>query len=65
MKCAITIAMDNDAFADVSMGDELARILREVAEYTSGKGNLSLAYTGWVLHDINGNAVGQITIREL
>lgn len=51
-KLVITIDLDNDAFQEDQEG-EVRRILR----------NFPLL-DGWKLHDINGNAVGLIEVKE-
>lgn len=63
MHAQIIVVMDSNAFK-VSPGEELARILRQVARYVSGKDHLGLKYTAWTLRDINSHAVGQITISS-
>lgn len=55
MKCRITINMDNAAFAPPA-GDELARILRDLANRVDHAYPMAGAQP---LYDINGNHVGQ------
>ncbi len=64
MQMNIKIALENEVFSGEEMGNELARILRQVAAKISGKSNFALSYTGWSLRDCNGNGVGYITINE-
>lgn len=71
MTAKIVVVMNTDAFKDAedalfegNAGDELARILRRVARFVSGRGVQSLTYTGWDLQDTDGQTVGQMTITE-
>jgi len=61
MKCLIKVQMDNAAFEGQHAGQELARILRQLAEGIDGKSfpRLTLA-----LYDVNGNSVGLFRIVE-
>ncbi len=59
MVCKVVVKMDNAAFEDPG---ELPRLLREAArlvEARAGEHPLS-----GVLHDINGNTVGQVVISK-
>lgn len=62
MKLRITIAMDNEAF-EPTAGTEAARILRDLADKIEIS-NLTDGYDRKVnLRDINGNTVGEFTVR--
>ncbi len=57
MKATITVKMDNAAFTD-NPGDELARILRDLAKHVEN------GDTGRPLMDSNGNRVGMFEVSE-
>lgn len=61
MDITITINCDSAAFEDCA-GDEVARILRKVAERFDGDD--STASYGFSLKDINGNTVGRVDIQD-
>jgi hypothetical protein len=61
MDFALSINMDNAAFADPYNGSEVARILRELADRIDGK---ELTMGEWrPLQDINGNRVGAALVE--
>lgn len=53
----LTIETDNEAFTAGALGDEVARILRKVAD--RAEEGLSLGVDGGKLMDANGNSVGR------
>jgi len=55
----INIETDNDAFADSNLGPEVARILRKLA----GQIEADPYQDGRRLMDVNGNRVGDMSIR--
>jgi len=55
------IDLDNAAFDDESGGDELARILRNLAEFFAMRGELP-RNDSLPIRDINGNLVGHMTV---
>lgn len=57
-KIIITIETVNAAFEDAGINFELARILKELAN------NPEKLFDGKKIFDLNGNAVGKITIEE-
>lgn len=57
MAFKLTIETDNAAFADADGPQELARILRELADKIDETNWLTIPDAGRV-HDINGNTVG-------
>lgn len=60
MNCTIKIAMDNAAFAD-SPSEELARILRELAEHLEIRGDIPDQIK---VYDSNGNSVGLLRVQS-
>lgn len=54
----ITINTENQAFENGNLHDELARILAECVQTLEKEQNYSKLY------DINGNPVGELTIKE-
>jgi hypothetical protein len=63
MKATITISMDNAAFADDAAGEEVARILRNLADKIGGEGVHQIAGANITLRDVNGNTVGKFTVK--
>jgi hypothetical protein len=58
-RLTIEIKADNAAFDDYACGEELARMLREVADKIDGCSAIGVERNlPTRLHDINGNAVG-------
>ncbi len=63
MRAQINIEMDNAAFEEAGAGNELARILRELAERIDYQDAEDLAQAGPVgLRDYNGNTVGRLEV---
>lgn len=62
MKAAIVIEMDNDAFAGANCGNELARILRQMAKKVDGFNEVECRLFEVKVMDINGNKVGRLEI---
>jgi len=59
MKYSIAIECNNAAFVDQGPGQELARILRDLADRLEVEG-----VTDRALMDLNGNRVGRVTVEE-
>jgi hypothetical protein len=57
----LTIFTDNAAFEGDLCGEELARILFELATRVTPAG--SLTKDEWTLRDVNGNVVGRATLN--
>jgi len=64
MRLTVTIDCDNAVFEDLP-GVEVGRILRELVEEALGvtKDDLIEA-DGYILRDVNGNAVGQVKFEQ-
>jgi sulfur carrier protein ThiS len=59
MTFKLTINCDNDAFYGEQKHEELARILREIADALEEYGGLM----GTVVRDVNGNTVGKASFK--
>lgn len=62
MKVTITISMDNAAFTDGNNGDELARILRELARYVENDDLVSGEVR--LVSDLHNNRVGELKVTR-
>jgi hypothetical protein len=65
MKVIISIECDNAAFDTIDCGNEVARILRFVANHVEGC-NVPLTrrhLDGLKLRDVSGNTVGSVTVE--
>ena len=63
MRADLSVHMDNAAFEDNP--NELARILRELADKIEKDGGVTPSFTGLVARDVNGNKVGTLRIITL
>lgn len=63
MKATIVIEMDNDAFAGVDCGHELARILHQMARRIDGMNEVECNCRPIKIIDVNGNNVGRLEIE--
>lgn len=59
----LAIECNNAAFED-SPGTEVARILRHFADRVENSSDLYDKWDAYPLHDINGNRVGRVDVKE-
>ncbi len=64
MTVKITIQCDNAAFDGNDLGSELARILADLSNRWAGPGVVRKSELPRTIYDINGNAVGRVTVTD-